>query len=97
MLPVASGDLFFFFTDGISEAMDGGGDCFGDERLGACLEANVDGPPEAIRDGLLAEVTAFAQGQPQHDDITMVILKFDGEPRQSEATAGVERVMGRDQ
>ena len=72
-LPVASGDLFFFYTDGISEAMDGGGDYFGEERLGACLEANVDRPPEAIRDCLLAEVTAFAQGQPQHDDITMII------------------------
>ena len=98
MLPVASGDLFFFYTDGISEAMDGGGDYFGEERLGVCLEANVDRPPEAIRDCLLAEVTAFAQGQPQHDDITMVILKFDDEPRHSEATAGVERASGpRDQ
>ena len=76
-LPVACGDLFFFFTDGISEAMDGTGDCFGEERLSASLEANVDGTPEAIRDRLFAEVSAFTEGQPQHDDITMVILKFD--------------------
>ena len=89
-LPVACGDLFFFFTDGISEAMDAQGDYFGEERLAANLEANVDAPPEAIRDRLFAEVTAFTKGQPQHDDITMVILKFDhAQPHVSE-----ERVLG---
>jgi serine phosphatase RsbU (regulator of sigma subunit) len=80
MLPVADGDLFFFFTDGISEAMDGRGDSFGEERLAACLEASADGSPEAIRDSVVGEVAAFVKGQPQHDDITMVILKFE-DPR----------------
>ena len=28
-------------------------------------------------DRILAEITTFADGQPQHDDITMVILKVD--------------------
>jgi serine phosphatase RsbU (regulator of sigma subunit) len=32
-----------------------------------------------IRDGLLREVTAFTAGQPQHDDITMIVLKVDGD------------------
>ncbi|RPI56318.1 MAG: HAMP domain-containing protein [Acidobacteria bacterium] len=76
-LQVAHGDLLFFFTDGISEAMDARGDCFGDERLSACLEAIADQPPEAIRDRLVEEISAFVQGQPQHDDITMVIVKFN--------------------
>jgi serine phosphatase RsbU (regulator of sigma subunit) len=76
-LPVTCGDLFFFFTDGISEAMDSAGDSFGEERLAACLEAVVDRTPEGIRDSVVGEVTAFAKGQPQHDDITMVILKFE--------------------
>jgi serine phosphatase RsbU (regulator of sigma subunit) len=76
-LPVSCGDVFFFYTDGVSEAMDGDGECFGDERLRAGLVAGADRAPEAIRDGLLEEVQAFTRGQPQHDDITMVILKFD--------------------
>ncbi len=76
-LPVARGDLIFFFTDGISEAMNERGDCFGDERLSAVLEAMADEPPEAIRDGVTKAISAFVQGQPQHDDITMVILKID--------------------
>jgi serine phosphatase RsbU (regulator of sigma subunit) len=36
-------------------------------------------PPDVIRDRILAEVTSFADGQPQHDDITMVIVKIQGE------------------
>ena len=76
-LPVSCGDVFFFYTDGVSEAMDGNGECFGDDRLSARLEATSGARPEAIRDGLLEEVQEFTRGQPQHDDITMVILKVD--------------------
>jgi serine phosphatase RsbU (regulator of sigma subunit) len=77
-IPLETGDVFFFYTDGISEAMDGGGDCFGDPRLAAFLEAHADLPPEALRDRLVADIAAFAGDQPQHDDITMIILKIDG-------------------
>ena len=73
------GDLFFFFTDGISEAMDGAGACFGESRLTAFLEEHADESPDAIRDRLIDEVETFAGDQPQHDDITMVILKVDEE------------------
>ena len=76
-IPLERGDLFFFFTDGISEAMDGEGDYFGETRIASFLEANASESPEAIRDGLVEEVSAFAHGQPQHDDITMIILKID--------------------
>jgi serine phosphatase RsbU (regulator of sigma subunit) len=75
--PVACGDLVFFFTDGVSEAMDAEGDYFGESRLSTFLAAHADLTPEAIRDGLMTEVAAFVQGQPQHDDITMVVLKIE--------------------
>ena len=76
-LPLQEGDVFFFFTDGISEAMDGTGECFGESRLTAFLEANTHLTVEEIRDGVLEQVGLFVAGQPQHDDITMVILKVD--------------------
>jgi serine phosphatase RsbU (regulator of sigma subunit) len=76
-LPIAGGDLFFFFTDGVSEAMDVDGACFGESRLSSFLETHADLTPEAIRDRLMSDVATFVQGQPQHDDITMVILKID--------------------
>jgi serine phosphatase RsbU (regulator of sigma subunit) len=76
-LPIAAGDLLFFFTDGVSEAMDANGECFGEGRLSTCLAANAGLAPEVIRDRVVDEVAAFVQGQPQHDDITMVILKIE--------------------
>ena len=76
-LPIDRGDLLFFFTDGVSEAMDGAGACFGESRLGTFLIAHADQTPEVIRDRLVEEVAAFAHGQPQHDDITMVILRIE--------------------
>jgi serine phosphatase RsbU (regulator of sigma subunit)/energy-coupling factor transporter transmembrane protein EcfT len=76
-LPTAAGDTFFFFTDGVSEAMDAGGECFGESRISAFLAQNADLTPESLRDRLVAEVALFVQGQPQHDDITMVILRIN--------------------
>jgi serine phosphatase RsbU (regulator of sigma subunit) len=76
-IPLAAGDLFFFFTDGVSDAMNRDGAFYGESRLTAFLEARADRSPETIRADLLEEVNAFAGGQPQHDDITMVILKVD--------------------
>ena len=35
------GDLFVFYTDGISEAMNEGDDCFGETRLGQLVEAHA--------------------------------------------------------
>jgi serine phosphatase RsbU (regulator of sigma subunit) len=76
-LPIACGDLFFFFTDGISEAMDGEGECFGESRVSAFLTAHADLEPDAIRDRLVMDVASFARGQPQHDDLTMLIVKIN--------------------
>jgi sigma-B regulation protein RsbU (phosphoserine phosphatase) len=76
-IPLQTGELYFFYTDGVSEAMDDNDGYFGELRLASFLEAHADEPAEAIRDGLLREVADFTAGQPQHDDITMIILKVD--------------------
>jgi serine phosphatase RsbU (regulator of sigma subunit) len=86
-IPIARGDLFFFFTDGISEAMDGEGACFGESRVSAFLSAHADLEPDAIRDRLVKDVEAFAHGQPQHDDLTMLIVKIGEATRESSAKA----------
>jgi sigma-B regulation protein RsbU (phosphoserine phosphatase) len=75
-LPLGLGDLFLLYTDGISEAMNVGGDCFGDARLAdlACLHADL--ASDDLRDCILGEVRAFAGLAAQHDDMTMVLLKI---------------------
>lgn len=80
-IPLENDDLFFFFTDGVSEAMDREGDCFGESRMTDVLEAHSTESPEAIRGELLDAIKAFVGDEPQHDDITMIILKVT--PRDS--------------
>jgi sigma-B regulation protein RsbU (phosphoserine phosphatase) len=76
-IPLHDGDLYVLFTDGISEAMNEGDDCFGDERLGRILEEHPDLPSEELRERVLREIAAFVGAAPQHDDMTMILLRID--------------------
>ena len=76
-IPLGDGDLYLFFTDGISEAMNAADDCFGETRLGRILEEHAHLPPEELRERVLREVAAFVGDAPQHDDMTMILLKVD--------------------
>jgi sigma-B regulation protein RsbU (phosphoserine phosphatase) len=72
------GDLYVFFTDGISEAMNVADDCFGEGRLGQLVETHADLPSDELRERVLRDVEAFVGGAPQHDDMTMILLKVEG-------------------
>jgi serine phosphatase RsbU (regulator of sigma subunit) len=72
-----SGDLYLFFTDGISEAMNVHDDCFGEHRLGELVENHAHLPSDQLRERMLREIAAFVGDAPQHDDMTMILLKVD--------------------
>jgi sigma-B regulation protein RsbU (phosphoserine phosphatase) len=76
-IPLADGDLYLLFTDGISEAMNMDDDCFGEARLGRILEEHSHLPSEELRERVLREVAAFVGDAPQHDDMTMILLKVE--------------------
>ena len=72
---LTSGDLFLFFTDGISEAMNKSSEPFGEERLRNLMERYSDLSTEELREKMVDEVFTFAEGAEQHDDMTMVLVK----------------------
>jgi sigma-B regulation protein RsbU (phosphoserine phosphatase) len=76
-LPLGRGDLFVLYTDGISEAMNEAGDCFGDQRLVDLAERNADLKSDDLCARILSEVHTFAGEAAQHDDMTMVLLKIE--------------------
>jgi sigma-B regulation protein RsbU (phosphoserine phosphatase) len=76
-IPLQPGDLYLFFTDGISEAMNARDDCFGEARLGELVEAHAHLPSDELRERVLREIAAFVGDAPQHDDMTMILLKVD--------------------
>jgi serine phosphatase RsbU (regulator of sigma subunit) len=76
-IQLGAGDLFVFFTDGISEAMNSADDCFGEVRLGQLVEDHADLPPDELRERVLREVLSFVDGAPQHDDMTMILVRVE--------------------
>jgi len=74
---LASGDVFLFFTDGLSEAMNGHAELFGERRLRNVLERVIarETDEEELKDRILEEIRLFVGEAAQHDDMTMVLLK----------------------
>jgi sigma-B regulation protein RsbU (phosphoserine phosphatase) len=77
VLPLDRGDVLLFFTDGISEAMNADSDLFGEARLARLVEEHGHLPTDELRERILREIEAFVAGAPQHDDMTMILMKID--------------------
>ena len=68
---LAPGETFFAFTDGVSEARDGAGRLFSEERLLALL-AEGDPSATALLERVGTAVSGYAAGAERSDDITML-------------------------
>ncbi len=72
------GDLLYLFTDGVTEAFNVGEELYGEERLEAFLATRLDHPIDEVVNDSFAEVTRFATGAPQSDDITLLSVRYHG-------------------
>lgn len=70
-----AGDLLALYSDGVTEAYDEAENEWGDERLLQCLQTSTRAPAESIVTKVFDEIDGFAGSAPQHDDITLLILK----------------------
>ncbi|HET9251184.1 MAG TPA: PP2C family protein-serine/threonine phosphatase [Candidatus Eisenbacteria bacterium] len=73
------GDTVVVYSDGLTDAENPAGEQFGDDRLRAALQdaSRLDSPETAL-DTVLLDVQRFASGQPQADDITLLVVRYDG-------------------
>ena len=69
------GDLLVLFTDGISEAMSAADEEWGVDRLVAALRTTCSAPSRVTLDSLMASADAFVAGAPQHDDMTLIVMR----------------------
>ena len=68
------GDTVIFYTDGVTEAMNGDGDQFGIEPLQELFGANQPHDPEEATNVVFQAVNDFAGETPQSDDITCLVF-----------------------
>lgn len=74
-ITLASGDMFLFLSDGVTEAMNPAHEPYGSERIAAFLQSARDGSAESIVGSVVEEVQRWSAGAPQHDDVTIVAVK----------------------
>jgi sigma-B regulation protein RsbU (phosphoserine phosphatase) len=67
-------DVLVAYTDGITETEDRDGQLWGQERLENLLRSCSRKTPEQIIKGILDDLSTFADGQPQRDDMTLVVM-----------------------
>jgi serine phosphatase RsbU (regulator of sigma subunit) len=72
-----SGDLLVLLTDGFTDAMNAHQELFGNERMEALVHDSsiASLPARDILDRMVGAVRAHAGAMPQHDDMTMVVIK----------------------
>ena len=75
-IPFQIGDLFIFYTDGFTEAMDKNKLEYGEERFEAAILNNSQGTAETVMNAVFKDVKLFAGKAEQHDDMTIVVVKI---------------------
>lgn len=71
-----SGDIFVFYTDGITEAMNSRRDMYGRQRLADVVEKNRKLGTAELLAAIEKDVRRFEPKPTQHDDMTIITLKI---------------------
>jgi len=74
------GDVFLFFSDGITDATSSEGNMFGRGRLERVVLKNADRSADEIAQAIFSAVAEHAKGVETFDDQTIVALKVKGPP-----------------
>ena len=74
-ITLTAGDLLVAYTDGISEAMNAANEEWGEDRMMAAVVPKRATPAGALIDSLMTSADAFVAGAPQHDDMTLLVVR----------------------
>jgi sigma-B regulation protein RsbU (phosphoserine phosphatase) len=69
------GDLLLLFTDGLTEAEDADEEEFGVDRVAEVAAAIENPTADSVCEAILETVDRFTQGEPLHDDATLVVVE----------------------
>jgi serine phosphatase RsbU (regulator of sigma subunit) len=88
-LTLRPGDTLVLFSDGVTEAMDPNQKEFGITRLKEVLQGrDAASSVEELQSVILAAVEEFTRGARQADDVTLLLVRYQGAAQAAEAAAG---------
>jgi len=70
-------DFLLIYTDGVTEGRGAHKRAYGTERIVELLGENRDGSADDVAQAIESDIARFIGREVQHDDITMVILKYN--------------------
>jgi hypothetical protein len=70
--------MLIAYTDGITEVQNRQGELWGQQALEELLSSCGRGAPAQVIERVLDEVSSFADGLPQQDDMTLVVMRVHG-------------------
>jgi sigma-B regulation protein RsbU (phosphoserine phosphatase) len=71
-----AGDLLIFYTDGVTEALSVNEKLYGEKRLIDVIEHNANQTVATIWNAIIEDIENFSAGAPQHDDITLIVMRI---------------------
>lgn len=71
----SKGDIFIFYTDGLSEAMNDKDEEYGEERLCELIEKNAEKSVGELKEVIIDSILSFLNGKNLSDDLTLILLK----------------------
>ncbi|HAY33707.1 MAG TPA: SpoIIE family protein phosphatase [Ignavibacteria bacterium] len=75
-IKIAPENMFVFYSDGLTEAMNLSKEEFGTEKILDIINFNRESKCSIIQDRIISSVDSFRNGAEQNDDITLVIAKI---------------------
>lgn len=72
---IGAGDILVFYTDGVTETRNPAGEFFDEQGLIAIVQANANASAQEVADAIYTAVVDFADTEPLHDDIALVVVK----------------------
>ena len=76
-IPFRQGDIALFYTDGLTECVNGDDAEFSSARLASCVETIRSQSAQSITDNLFTYLKKFSDGRPFVDDLSFIVLKRD--------------------
>jgi len=76
-ISLKKGEILYFYTDGVVEAVNNNEQMFTEKRLKETIANYPSNDPKGIADNLIHEIDVFTEGVEQADDITMLVLRVN--------------------